>query len=998
MRSQHRILLLTLFAALWLAAQTFAQPVPFKSPVMQQVWASKTDHSLADATSPGLNPAASPFLTTPPLYPAGSHPFDLALGDFNADANLDVIVAANPPVLLLGNGDGTLQAAAPIGTIASAPTGVAVGDFNRDGNLDVVFAISGGAVVYLGNGHGTFGAATTFSSSGTNQVSFARVLVADVNNDGILDLILNTDTGLSVLLGNGNGSFQGPIFSGGNVQYLSAADFNKDGNVDLAITNGFTNVSIMLGNGHGTFLITSTYSATPQHLNSLAIGDYNQDGFPDVALPNGQLFFGNGDGTLKPPGAFPTAPHAIVVSALDVNGDGVTDLLTASFGTFCGQNDFGTTGVSLGKGDGTFQSVALFDSGGCSYPLFMAVGDLNNDGAPDILLLNGPVGGNFAQPGLGVLINKGDATLPAAELNISGGSGGIAVNDFNNDGNADAVLADGSIYLGNGNGKLRFLTSVPLGGVAVVTGDFNNDGNPDLAAAVECAPAGCSSGGQLLIAAGNGNGTFQAPTALPSGGFYAESLVIADFNNDGNLDIALVNNCSDSACSDGGSVSIFLGTGNGSFLLAKTISLPFRHPSSIVAGDFNNDGAVDLAVGMNTGFLQNIDQILLGNGDGSFQSPISLETPDFNGVTAVAAGDFNNDGILDLSLAEGGGCSDCGGHGRIMYGNGDGTFSAAPRIPTEGGPPVSVVAADFYGTGTLTSVLANRCGDVLDCPFGSVMIQGTANQTDIMLTFLAVGDFNNDGKPDVVGSLQYDLGLSVLLNNGAARAATTTTISPSAPQSFSVSQPITFTASVHHTGQGTPTGTLQFSDRGVSIGAVSIDSSGQASLKTTALAVGSHFVTAYYQGDSNFAPSNSLGVHITIGGCPAGLGFWKQHVFPDSVQASGLTVGSVTYSASDLLTILENPGSGNAITILGPQLVAALLNKAAGAVNNPAAEAAISTSETLLSANSLNLLNSFVAPSSALGQALLTQAAILDGYNGGDFHTCSDGKGLLLGS
>ena len=125
-------------------------------------------------------------------------------------------------------------------------------------------------------------------------------------------------------------------------------------------------------------------------------------------------------------------------------------------------------------------------------------------------------------------------------------------------------------------------------------------------------------------------------------------------------------------------------------------------------------------------------------------------------------------------------------------------------------------------------------------------------------------------------------------------------------------------------------------------------------------------------------------------GCPATFGFWKHHVFPAAVLTSGLTIGGVHYSASDLKTILNNPGNGNAITILGPQLVAALLNKAAGAVDNPTADAAILTAEALLSANSLNLLTSDVDPSSVLGQALIAQATILDGYNSGNFHTCRE--------
>ena len=853
-----------------LAKRVATPPSPgmsYKSPVMQRLWAVK-QHQLVTTTSEPSGQQTSPFLTTPPMYAAGSGAFDIALGDFNSDGNQDVIVAANPPVLLLGNGNGTLQGAVPIGAIASEPTGVAVADFNRDGNLDVVFAISGGAIVYLGNGNGIFGAGTTFSSGGTNKNVFARVLAADANGDGIPDLILNTDAGVSVLLGNGDGTFQAPITSPGTVQFMSAADFNKDGRVDLAVTNGYNTLSIMLGNGAGTFTVASTYTVGTG--NFIAIADYNRDGFPDVALP-GNVFLGNGDGTLRAPIAFPTVPGATVVAAADVNGDGIPDLLTAYGDGDCGTSDFGTMGVSLGNGDGTFQPVTVFDSGGCNSRPFMAVGDLNNDGAPDVVVLSGGGESFSSTPELIVLINRRSGTFPAAELNISGGSGGVAVSDFNRDGNADVVLADGSVYLGGGDGKLHFLASASLGGVAVTTGDFNHDGNPDLAAAVECVLGGCSSGGQLSIASGNGDGTFQTPTALPSGGFYAESLVVADFNGDGNLDIALVNNCTDSGCSTGGSVSIYLGNNNGTFSFLNTITNISGFPTSIVAGDFNNDGRVDLAV---SGIAAGSDfnpppvNVLLGNGDGSFQSPIVFAASGCAGgcgISAAVIGDFNSDGILDLVLADGAqACADCEGHGTIMYGNGDGTFTAGPVIGTEGGPPISVVAADFLGTGALTPVLANRCGDSLDCPFGSVMIDGTPNQTDIMLQFLGVGDFNNDGKPDLVGSLQYDAGASVLLNVGSAAAATTTTISPSAPQSLSVFQKVTFTAQVQHTGPGAPTGQIEFLDNGVLIGTASVASNGQASIAPTSLTVGSHFVVAYYEGDSSFATSNSLGVRVTV--------------------------------------------------------------------------------------------------------------------------------------
>jgi hypothetical protein len=132
-------------------------------------------------------------------------------------------------------------------------------------------------------------------------------------------------------------------------------------------------------------------------------------------------------------------------------------------------------------------------------------------------------------------------------------------------------------------------------------------------------------------------------------------------------------------------------------------------------------------------------------------------------------------------------------------------------------------------------------------------------------------------------------------------------------------------------------------------------------------------------------------------GCPATLGFWKHHPFPNSVQQSGLTIGGVPYSAANLLTILDSKG-GNAVVILGRQLVGALLNLAAGGVHNNSADAAITLAGTLLQANNLNLLTSVVAPSSQLGQALLIPEVVLDGYNSANFNTCSEGSGLVTGS
>ena len=146
-----------------------------------------------------------------------------------------------------------------------------------------------------------------------------------------------------------------------------------------------------------------------------------------------------------------------------------------------------------------------------------------------------------------------------------------------------------------------------------------------------------------------------------------------------------------------------------------------------------------------------------------------------------------------------------------------------------------------------------------------------------------------------------------------------------------------------------------------------------------------------------FNGADSIDLSCTAAtGCPATIGFWKNHIFPPSVVSGGLVIGGVQYSATDLLTILNENG-GNAIAILGRQLVGARINIAAGAVDNPTADGAIATAEALLKANSLNLLTSDVDPSSTLGQALIAQSVILDAYNSGNFNTCAEGTGLTNG-
>jgi hypothetical protein len=938
-----------------------AHPLPhsYKSPVMRRIWETPKRHQQFGASIQKDDFALSPFLSVPPMYADGSNPNDLAIADFNSDGKQDIVVASDPPVLLIGNGDGTFQAPTQVATIGATPTDVAVADFNRDGKMDVAFATPGAAIVCLGNGDGTFRSPLVISSHGANQNTIPQIVAADVNGDGSSDLIVAIDTGVSVMLGNGDGTFQAVKKSTGTVQYFAVADLNNDGHLDIVATNGFSSISVLAGHGDGTFSVLHRYSITsPGPFAGIVATDFNHDGNIDVAIPSGQIFVGDGTGALTVGSSFGTSPQSSVVAVADINGDGVPDVVTSTR-VACGMGDFGTTGLAIGNGDGTFQPVILFDSGGCNSTPKIGIGDFNGDGRQDVAVLGGD-GGSFGPDGLSILINSAGDFFPAAELNETSGTGGVAVGDFDGDGNPDLALSDGSVYLGHGDGTLKFLTNASLNGVAVATGAFTSDGKLSLVAAVECAQAACANGGQLAIAISKGDGTFQPAFLLPSGGFYAESVALGDFDNDGHLDAVVLNNCTDVNCdAAAGSLTLFFGRGDGTFSVGTTLqvnqSVFGGNPLALTVGDFNNDANLDIAVvGTGSSSGPGIVSIFPGNGDGTFQTAIVFQTTSRGGVTAVTAADFNHDGILDLGLANGAVCSDCGGHGSIMYGNGDGTFGAGPTIGTEGGPPASIVAADFYGTGNLTSVLSNHCGDYLDCPRGSVMIDGTANQTDIMLGLLGIGDFNNDGKPDLAGSLQFDAGATVLLNVGASLAATNIILSPAVPQSYQVFQTAKFAVQISHTGPGSPTGMVDFRDSGTSIGTATVDQTGYACLSTSALMGGTHFIVAYYLGDSGFAPTSSLGTHVIVAPLTTTTSvssnlnpstYGQAVTFTSTVISSqGTPTGTVTFS--DGIQSLGTSPLNNGVATLTTSLLNAG-NHAITALYNGSADFLTSTSNSI---------------------------------------------------
>jgi hypothetical protein len=281
-------------------------------------------------------------------------------------------------------------------------------------------------------------------------------------------------------------------------------------------------------------------------------------------------------------------------------------------------------------------------------------------------------------------------------------------------------------------------------------GDFNGDGKLDLVVPNNDELADGKSG---LILLGNGDGTFSAGTALRS--LDPSAAVVGDFNGDGIQDIAIVNTGST------GSVDIYLGEGDGTFptmtKYAESTSSDYR---SIVIGDFNRDGHPDLIItDHNQGVI-----VLLGNGDGTFQLPVTY--PAGAALGNIVVGDVNGDGSEDLVVANNG-----SSYATLLLGNGDGTFQLGIDLAVPGNQSGSVALADFNGDGNLDLVVTDQNMKSVYLLLGKG--NGTFQPATTVLTtttadpyYVTVGDFNHDGHADILVVDNIGASLDILLGKG----------------------------------------------------------------------------------------------------------------------------------------------------------------------------------------------------------------------------------------
>ena len=321
--------------------------------------------------------------------------FEIAVADFDGDGHLDLAVpSVLAGIISIYHGLGDGKFAAPVTYSAGYVNSIVAGDFNDDGKPDLAVAIPGfasgsGVRIFLNDGHGGF-LPSILINAGSDPM---QVVAADFNRDGKLDLtVTEFDTGNNlVLLGDGEGGFSAPLASSTGGGYVVVGDFNSDGLPDLAEAD--TQLKILIGNGTGQFTVAHTYSFGFGNPTHLATADFDHNGSLDLAVgvinSDPQVYIYLGDGT----GAFVSAPGIALtdaqgIAALDIDGDGDIDIATADYSQE-------TISVAKGNGRGLFNRMKtfVFPRNPQTFPINITSGDFNEDGLPDLVTSDYRAGG-----------------------------------------------------------------------------------------------------------------------------------------------------------------------------------------------------------------------------------------------------------------------------------------------------------------------------------------------------------------------------------------------------------------------------------------------------------------------------------------------------------------------------------------------------------------------------------------------------------------------------
>ena len=629
---------------------------------------------------------------TTSIATGGSGSRAVAIADLNGDGFADLAVthpASNTVGVLFGNGAGGFVLQATYAT-GSGPTAIASGDFDADGHVDlaIVNASASTATILLGTSGGGFVAGSTVAiPAGATSIS-----AADFDQDGALDLAVGASGTIRILHGSGTGGFT----NGASISLallglpasIAAGDFDHDGAIDLAVSTSLA-VLVIKGTGGGAFGLPLSLAVT---LNNRAL------------------------------------------VATDLDNDGNLDLAVAN----------GATNVSLFFGNALGVFAAATNLAVTGTPQLVVTGDFDGDGGADVVALTDNTatlfhgGASRAFTAAGTFATGGGGATAAVAANLNGDAAVDLVV-------ANAATSTAGILLGGAGGLGGRAIVGGTGSTATVTGDFNEDGRPDLAVIDPGASRAFiytqTAGGALVL----------NQTVTLANGAGSSFAVVADFDVDGHVDIAIANTAFSS-------VSVLLGTGTGTFGSPQNTGTA-QAPTRLAVGDFNNDGKPDLAVPAGTG---NAVSILIYVSAGRFGRAADLAAG--NTPAATAIGDFNGDGKKDIAVATTGEASV-----KVLLGNGDSTFGA-PVAYTVAAAGQAIATGDVNGDGKLdliaTCTSTNNVSVLLGSGTGTF---GTATNvaTGTQPSAVTAVDLDQDGHVDLVVGNGGSNSVTVLHNNAA---------------------------------------------------------------------------------------------------------------------------------------------------------------------------------------------------------------------------------------
>ncbi|HEX8815436.1 MAG TPA: FG-GAP-like repeat-containing protein [Terriglobales bacterium] len=851
------------------------------SPASVEIFLSNGDGTF---TSKGVTPVTNAIIWVTLRDMNGDGKLDVVVADSASPGNIWTY---------LGNGDGTLQAPTSVvfpGQLAAGADDpfnpVAFGDFNGDGVLDFAGpnATTNQVMVYFGHKSGPYNAGVPLATSDATYDS-CYVASGDLRGNGKDDIVSAncTDDSITVFLNNGNGSFKpgvyypesSAVYTGASPVALSIADVNGDGVNDIVATNFLSSdVSVFLGNGDGTVKTpTAGYIVGGSPRTPVLVGDFNNDGKADLIVPDREFNFvyleGYGDGTFRSALNFYSLrgngyqPNAVSIATGDFNGDGHPDFVV---GNSNGPSATGVT-VFLSNPDGSLQPGVSYSSASKNFELeYVVVGDFNGDGKLDIAaadfyngvvqIFNGNGNGTF----------KAGATY-ATDATAGANALGLVAADLNGDGKLDLAVinnhgsssANVGVLLNNGKGGFDHVVNYALSKLAtrITAADLRGDGKMDLIVPLYGTVA--APGTAVAILLGNGNGTFAHESDLQltnSSATFRNPYMVAvgDVNGDGKPDLAIT--IQDQTNFNQG-IAIALGNGNGTFqapaLLASTLQNPVLDvplPAAIQMVDLNRDGHLDL-IYTNSEF--STVGVMYGKGNGTFYDPSEFATG--RAAYDLALADVNLDGAIDAATT--GNAYEFSGVSMLLNMSGDTTTAKSSDPHTNSGHSVTFTAD--VEKSKVRGVTTVPTGHVTFTDGGKVLatLPLASGQVDYTAGALSNGTHNITAKYS--GDLNY-LATSASFVQVVGQASSSAELTSSAKPYATPGLEVTFTANIASTVNGdtlVPTGKATFYVDGKAAGTAALNSKAIAAFSTHGLAVGTHTVTAQYGGDANFLAAAS---------------------------------------------------------------------------------------------------------------------------------------------